>query len=91
MYDRVILPASTKIYIAQGGLNPELVNQHTLLEASLGVPVQQADGPTLLQQAAEAGHLLDELTVTDVEHAARLQVPAPEAADVPVADRSRPL
>lgn len=53
----------------QTGLDRELVNQHTLLEADSHVAVQK-EAPTPWQQlASEPGHILDPLTLSDLTSA----------------------
>ena len=50
----------------QNGLERELVNQHTILEAAAGLPVQKEATMPWQQLASEPGHILDPLTLSDL-------------------------
>ena len=53
----------------QTGLERELVNQHTILEATMGMPVQKEVASPWQQLASEPGHILDPLTLSDLTSA----------------------
>lgn len=53
----------------QTGLERELVNQHTMLEAAVGLPVQKEATMPWQQLASEPGHILDPLTLSDLTSA----------------------
>lgn len=54
----------------QTGLERELVNQHTLLEAAMGsLPAQKEAAMPWQQLASEPGHILDPLTLSDLTSA----------------------
>ncbi|BDA46239.1 probable phosphoinositide phosphatase SAC9 [Coccomyxa sp. Obi] len=67
------------------GLSPELVNQHTLLEASGYTPVEEeapASGPWQ-QIGQEPGHILDQLTLSEVQQATQQVIPT-SRGDLPL-------
>ena len=67
------------------GLSPELVNQHTLLEASGHAPVEEeapVSGPWQ-QLGQEPGHILDQLTLSDVQQATQQVIPT-SRGDLPL-------
>ena len=53
----------------QAGLERELVNQHTLMEANNSFPVQTEATTPWQQLASEPGHILDPLTLSDLTSA----------------------
>ena len=53
----------------QAGLERELVNQHTLMEANHSFPVQTEATTPWQQLASEPGHILDPLTLSDLTSA----------------------
>jgi len=67
----------------QQGWSPDLVNQHTLLEASRNVPVEEAPAPWQ-QISQEPGHILDQLTLSDVQQATQQPVIPTSKGDLPL-------
>ena len=53
----------------QTDLERELVNQHTILEAAKGMPIQKEAAMPWQQLASEPGHILDSLTLSDLTSA----------------------
>ena len=53
----------------QAGLERELVNQHTLMEANSGFPIHTEAATPWQQLASEPGHILDPLTLSDLTSA----------------------
>ena len=53
----------------QTGLERDLVNQHTVLEAATGMPGQKEVAMPWQQLASELGHILDPLTLSDLTSA----------------------
>ncbi len=72
------------VWGVQQGWSPDLVNQHTLLEASRDAPVEEAPAPSPWQQIGqEPGHILDQLTLSDVQQATQPVLPTTKG-DLPV-------
>jgi hypothetical protein len=66
------------------GWSPDLVNQHTVLEASRDAPVEEAAASAPWQQIGqEPGHILDQLTLSDVQQATQPVVPTSQG-DLPL-------
>ena len=53
----------------QTGLEGELVNQHTILEAATEKSAQKEAATPWQQLASEPGHILDPLTLSDLTSA----------------------
>ena len=53
----------------QTGLDGDLVNQHTLLEADGGARLQKEAATPWQHLASEPGHILDPLTLSDLTSA----------------------